>query len=107
MITDIEKKIDELQSAVDEWLSKDNYRLREAIDKTVNEGLFSFEDIKYQLLTLKKTLKKEEFKRWIEFSDADIYERQINSALSACWEFAACRYPGYSGGGVIQTSLSG
>lgn len=76
MITDMEKKITELQSAVDEWLSKDNYRLKEAIDKTVNERLFSFEDIKYQLLTLKKTLKKEEFKRWIEFSDADLNERQ-------------------------------
>lgn len=76
MTSAMETKIEKLQGAIDEWLSPDNYRLKEAIDKTVNDGLFSFEDIKYQLLTFKNTLTKEEFKRWIEFSDADRIERQ-------------------------------
>ena len=53
--------IEKLQSAIDEWLSPDNNDLRKAIEATVDDGLFSFEDIKYQVLALKKTLKKGEF----------------------------------------------
>jgi hypothetical protein len=70
IISNMDHKIDELQKAIDEWLSPDNYRLKDAIDKTVNEGLFSFEDIKYQILALKKTLKKGEFNRWAKYSGA-------------------------------------
>ncbi|WP_340102502.1 acyl-CoA reductase [Rhodohalobacter sp. 8-1] len=77
------KKIDELQEAIEEWLSPDNYRLKEAIDKTVNEGLFSFPDVKYQLLSLKKTLKKGEFHRWIESSGADL-SMQENQKTVLC-----------------------
>lgn len=70
------EKINELQKAIEEWLSPDNYRLKKAIDKTVNDGLFSFPDIKYQLLTLKKTLKKGEFLRWIERSGAYLSKQE-------------------------------
>lgn len=59
-------RIERVQRSVDEWLRPDNYRLKEAIDKTVNEGHFSFQDIKYQVQTLKKRLKKEEFIHWAE-----------------------------------------
>jgi hypothetical protein len=71
MTSDMNTKIEELVKAIEEWLSPDNYRLKEAIDKTVNEGLSSFEDIKYQILTLKKTLKKGEFTRWVESLNVD------------------------------------
>ena len=74
MKTDIKKTIENLQAAIEEWLSPDNFRLKEAIDRTVNDGLFSFEDIKYQILTLKKTLKKSEIERWVEKSGADQVE---------------------------------
>lgn len=59
-------RIERVQRSVDEWLRPDNYSLKEAIDKTVNEGHFSFQDIKYQVQTLKKRLKKEEFILWAE-----------------------------------------
>lgn len=62
----VEKRIDRLQSVINEWLHPENYELKEAIDKTVNKGLFSFEDIKHQLLVLKKTLNKRDFLRWSE-----------------------------------------
>jgi len=62
--------IEKLQSAIDEWLSPDNNDLRKAIEATVDDGLFSFEDIKYQVLALKKTLKKGEFERWMEKAGA-------------------------------------
>jgi len=55
--------IEKLQKAIDAWLSPDNEDLRKAIEATVADGLFSFEDIKYQILALKKTLKKGELER--------------------------------------------
>lgn len=69
MENELKLRIESLQEAVEEWLSPGNYRLKEAIDKTVKEGLFSFEDIKYQLLALKKSLKPGELKRWTEFAE--------------------------------------
>lgn len=74
MITEIKTTIKNLQNAIDDWLSPENSKLKEAIDKTVNDGLFSFEDIKCQILTLKKTLKRSEFERWVEISGADQVE---------------------------------
>lgn len=64
----LQGKIIKLQEAIDEWLSPDNTDLKNAIDKSVDEGLFSFEDIKYQIQTLKKTLKKSEFEMWAELA---------------------------------------
>lgn len=61
----IEKRIENLTEAIREWLSPDNSDLKDAIDKTVEEGFFGFEDVKYQVLALKKSLLKTEFKRWI------------------------------------------
>jgi len=66
MAESVEKRIGRLQKAIDLWLSPDNYNLKEAIDRSVNEGLFSFEDIKHQILALKKTLKRGEFAFWAD-----------------------------------------
>lgn len=74
-------RIEALQEAVEEWLSPENYRLKEAIDKTVKEGLFSFEDIKYQLLALKIALKRGEFKRWIEFAEVRHLTKQQEKTI--------------------------
>ncbi|MEX0661710.1 MAG: hypothetical protein WEA58_00565 [Balneolaceae bacterium] len=66
MESEIEDRIDRLQIIIDEWLHPGNYDLKEAIDKTVNERFFSFEDIKHQLLVFKKTLNKRDLLRWAE-----------------------------------------
>jgi len=52
--------------AVDDWLRPDNYSLKEAIDRTVNEGFFSFPDIKHRVMALKKTLDGEAICNWAE-----------------------------------------
>lgn len=65
MTDSIENRIRTLQKGIDEWLSPGNYTLKEAIDKTVQERHFSFDDIKYQLRALRKTLKSGEFTRWV------------------------------------------
>lgn len=66
MKTTLTDTIKTLGFAVEEWLSPGNFELRQAIDKTVNQGLFSIEDIKFQLLTLKKSLSAGEIHRWAE-----------------------------------------
>lgn len=61
----LNRRLDDLSDAINEWLSPDNADLKTAIDMTVEKGFFSFEDIKYQILTLKKALRKTEFTRWV------------------------------------------
>jgi hypothetical protein len=62
----IKKRIDKLLFVVDQWLRPDNLELKEAIDRTLKESLFSFEDIKYQVRSLKKSLTPTAINRWAE-----------------------------------------
>ncbi len=78
---EIENRIDRLQSVIFEWLHPNNYHLKEAIDKTVNEGFFSFEDIKHQLLVFKKTLNKRDLLRWAEPLNRKPSNRKIKRIL--------------------------
>ncbi len=63
-----ENHIERVSSAIEQWLQPDNYFLKEAIDRTVNEGMFSFPDVKHRILTLKETLRKENLERWARIS---------------------------------------
>lgn len=65
MESTLQQRIELLGEAINKWLAPDNYVLKEAIDRTVRDGFFSFEDIRYQLLALKKSLTAGEFRRWI------------------------------------------
>lgn len=60
------KEISNLCIAIDDWLRPDNAELKLAIDKTVEEQLFSFEDIKHQVRVLKKTLREEQIREWVD-----------------------------------------
>ena len=73
----IKHRIDKLSDAVNDWLSPENQKLKAAIDRTVKDGLFSFEDVKYQLLALKRSLKKEAFYRWADKADIDSQKNQF------------------------------
>ena len=77
----IRHRIEKLSEAVNDWLSPENRVLKTAIDQTVGEGLFSFEDVKYQLLALKESLKKGEFIRWVDKVGIDSYESQSSKKI--------------------------
>lgn len=64
----LENHIKRVSDAIEHWLRPDNYLLKEAIDRTVNEGLFSFPDLKHRILTLKKSLRKNHLERWARIS---------------------------------------
>lgn len=56
---------EKLYYALSCWLRPDNRRLKVAIDQTVEEGLFSFADLKYQIIALKRTLTLPALRKWL------------------------------------------
>lgn len=65
----LEKHIEKIAVAVDAWLQPDNNELQQAIERTVDENLFSFEDIRHQILTLKERLNRNSLQRWAASSN--------------------------------------
>jgi len=62
----IRDHIQHIDNATRRWLQVENRFLREAIDKTVQEGLFSFEDIKFAILALKEKVDAGQIIKWAE-----------------------------------------
>lgn len=56
--------IDHIQAAIEHWLQPDNTLLSRAIDRTVEEGLFSLPDIRYQVRHLKNSLTTAALNEW-------------------------------------------
>ena len=57
-----------LSNAIKDWLKPDNTTLKKAIDRTVDESLFSFEDVKHRILSLRESLNTESLQQWAEIS---------------------------------------
>jgi hypothetical protein len=64
-MTNIRKRIKTLLEASENWLRSDNHYLMDAIDKTVREGYFSFEDIKHAIRAIKKSINKTALEEWV------------------------------------------
>lgn len=58
--------ISEIAQATKNWLRPDNMELKAAVEKTVQEGLFSFEDIKFQIRVLKEGVDSGHIEEWAE-----------------------------------------
>ncbi|PAU95724.1 hypothetical protein CK503_01295 [Aliifodinibius salipaludis] len=65
-MTDTQQRIDTLIKATENWLSDDNLYLKDAIDRTVREGYFSFEDINYAIEAIKKSISILAIEEWVE-----------------------------------------
>jgi len=63
-MNDIESRMDTLLEATGNWLSNDNHYLMDAIDRTVQEGYFSFRDVKYALTAIKKSINQTALEDW-------------------------------------------
>lgn len=68
MTNSLKLHIDRISAAISEWLHPGNFELMEAIDRTVNEKLFSFSDIKHQILALKSATRRSELEKWAKRS---------------------------------------
>ncbi len=62
----INNYIEKVAQATRLWLQPDNQLLKVAIDRTVEEGLFSLEDIKFQIRTLKQKVDSGQVEEWAQ-----------------------------------------
>ena len=65
-----------IEQATRNWFRSDNIQLKEAIDRTVAEGLFSFEDIKFAILALKDKVDSGQISEWASRADLDEDQNQ-------------------------------
>ncbi|WP_372637915.1 acyl-CoA reductase [Fodinibius sp.] len=63
-MADIEKRITTLLEATQSWLQADNHYLMDAIDRTVQEGYFSFEDVQFAIDAIQKSIDREAIQAW-------------------------------------------
>lgn len=66
-----EKHIEKVAHALTQWFDSKNTGLSRAIEQAVDEKLFSFEDIKHQILALKHTISESTLKKWVSDSGAE------------------------------------
>ena len=62
----LQKRIATLIEAADNWLDEENHYLADAIDRTVREGYFSLQDVRYAIDALKKSLSEKSLLEWAE-----------------------------------------
>ena len=67
----LERHIDLIREVTEKWLDPENNALSKAIEKTVEAGLFSRQDIEFQLSVLRENLSNNEIEVWVERSGLD------------------------------------
>jgi hypothetical protein len=70
-MADIQQRIEILFQASQNWLDEENHYLKDAIDRTVREGYFSFEDVTYAIRAIKKSLSKTALQEWADRAGLD------------------------------------
>ena len=70
-MSDIQKRINMLFEATQNWLSDDNLYLKDAIDQTVREGYFSFEDVNFAINAIKKSINRSAIEAWVDRAGLD------------------------------------
>ena len=65
--------IENLSKAIDSWFQPDNMKLKKTIEQTVDEGFFSFEDVKHQIRSLKYATTGDNLHKWAESSGLQAY----------------------------------
>lgn len=70
-MTETRARIDTLLEATDNWLQDDNHYLMDAIDRTVREGYFSFQDVKHALKAIRKSINETALEEWVNRAGLD------------------------------------
>lgn len=64
VMMEINEHITQVSETAKKWLQPDNTALKKAIEQTVDENLFSFEDIKFQIRALKQKIEANQIVEW-------------------------------------------
>ncbi|HAW80491.1 MAG TPA: hypothetical protein DCX27_12750, partial [Balneola sp.] len=73
--------ISKVSQATRKWLQPYNQSLKKAIDKTVEEGLFSFEDIKFQIRTLKQKVDSGQIEEWAKRAELSEIKNSVEQKV--------------------------
>ncbi len=73
--------ISKVAEAARKWLQPDNAQLKKAIEQTVEEGLFSFEDIKFQIRALKENIDIGQVEEWAKRAGLDNAKNSIKQKV--------------------------
>ena len=65
----LNKHIARVHKATEKWLKETNSDLQQAIKQTVNEGLFSLQDIEFQLDVLRENIANNDIQEWVNQSE--------------------------------------
>jgi len=65
---DFQTRIKTLLQVINNWLSNENEHLLRAVERTAEEGYFSFKDVQFTLKALKNSLGKEALEQWVDRS---------------------------------------
>ena len=77
----IQHHILKVQELAKEWLRPDNVILKNAIERTVDEKLFSFEDIKFQIRALKQAIDAEQIAEWARRAELGTEKNSIGQKV--------------------------
>lgn len=61
---ELDKRLEVLLKVTQRWLRNDNHYLMDAIDRTVQEGYFSFPDVKHAIRAVKESINKTALEEW-------------------------------------------
>ncbi|TYP94974.1 Acyl-CoA reductase (LuxC) [Fodinibius salinus] len=84
---ELKLRINTLLKATENWLNGDNHYLMDAIDRTVREGYFSFEDTQYAIRAIKEGITKSRIEEWCE-------RAEINDGTDASGQNVLCLHAG-------------
>lgn len=101
---DIKTHIKKVNEATKAWLQPDNLALKGAIEKTVADGLFSFQDIKFQIRSLKQKVDTNQVEEWANRVDLSEQNNAIGKKV-LCLHAGNLPLVGFQD--VLATVLSG
>ncbi|MDZ7682493.1 MAG: acyl-CoA reductase [Fodinibius sp.] len=65
-MSELQQRINVLLEATENWLRSDNHYLNDAIDRTVQEGYFTFEDVNFAIQAIRDSITREALEHWVE-----------------------------------------
>ena len=77
----IHHHIQQVAQTAKAWLQPDNPELQRAIQRTVEEGLFSFEDIKFQIRALKQNIESGQVEEWARRAGLDENKHSVGQKV--------------------------
>lgn len=78
---ELDKRINDLVNALDSWLSSENEWLNDAANRTVEEGYFGEQDVRFALRTVRRTCNETALRDWADRAGLSENEKEGSPVL--------------------------